>query len=186
MSEAVEECPECPAGLPGWMATFADLMSLLMCFFVLLLSFSEMDVAKYKELAGSMRDAFGVQNEINVRDIPRGTSIIAQEFSPGRPEPTPLNEVRQSTTDVTRNTLDIRVGETGTEEGGEFEDSQREESSPPVDEKQAEQIVLAKLQALIQGNGRGRPRPGVRSEKGNQHRQDRYRNPRPAHCDTGA
>ena len=90
MSDIAEE--EAPAGLPAWMGTFADLMSLLMCFFVLLLSFSEMDVLKYKQLAGSMRDAFGVQREINVKDIPKGTSIIAKEFSPGRPEPTPINE----------------------------------------------------------------------------------------------
>ncbi|MFN3165124.1 MAG: flagellar motor protein MotB, partial [Pseudohongiellaceae bacterium] len=51
-------------GLPQWMATFADLMALLLCFFVLLLSFSEMDVLKYKQVAGSMAQAFGVQNEI--------------------------------------------------------------------------------------------------------------------------
>ncbi|PCJ12760.1 MAG: hypothetical protein COB04_17330 [Gammaproteobacteria bacterium] len=102
-----EECPPCPAGMPAWVMTFADLMSLLMCFFVLLLAFSEMDVMKYKQVAGSMRDAFGVQNEIKKKDIPRGTSVVAQEFSPGRPDPTPLNEVRQKTTDMTRSTLDV-------------------------------------------------------------------------------
>ena len=48
-------------GGAGWIMTFADLMSLLMCFFVLLLSFSEMDVLKFKRLAGSMHQAFGVQ-----------------------------------------------------------------------------------------------------------------------------
>lgn len=103
--------PPCPAGLPAWLATFGDLMSLLMCFFVLLLSFSEMDVLKFKQLAGSMREAFGVQNQIKVEDIPKGTSIIAQEFSPGRPEPTPLNEVRQMTVNNDMNTLDIRSKE---------------------------------------------------------------------------
>ncbi len=109
MSDDTEhECPPCPAGLPAWLATFGDLMSLLMCFFVLLLSFSEMDVLKFKQLAGSMREAFGVQNQIKVEDIPKGTSIIAQEFSPGRPEPTPLNEVRQMTINNDMNTLDIR------------------------------------------------------------------------------
>ena len=47
---AEQECPKCPPeGLPAWMGTFADLMSLLMCFFVLLLSFSEMDVLKFKQ-----------------------------------------------------------------------------------------------------------------------------------------
>ena len=41
-------------GAPAWVVTFADLMSLLLCFFVLLLSFSEMDRQKYKEVAGSL------------------------------------------------------------------------------------------------------------------------------------
>ena len=49
------ECPECPKGLPAYLATFADLMSLLMCFFVLLLAFSEMDVQKYKQVAATER-----------------------------------------------------------------------------------------------------------------------------------
>jgi chemotaxis protein MotB len=103
----MEEAEEAPAGLPGWVMTFADLMTLLMCFFVLMLSFSEMDVAKFKQLAGSMQEAFGVQAEIEVRTIPKGTSIIAQEFSPGRPERTILNEVRQFTINSTRNSLNV-------------------------------------------------------------------------------
>lgn len=112
-----DDSPPCPTCLPAWLATFADLMSLLMCFFVLLLSFSEMDVLKYKQLAGSMAAAFGVQNTINAKDIPKGTSIIAQEFSPGRPEPTPIVEVKQSTTDKTQANMDIScpVGETDSE-----------------------------------------------------------------------
>ena len=94
------------AGVPAWVMTFADLMTLLMCFFVLLLAFSEMDVARFKQLSGSMKEAFGVQSEIDVRTIPKGTSLIAQEFSPGKPEPTPLNVVRQFTIDTNQNTLD--------------------------------------------------------------------------------
>jgi chemotaxis protein MotB len=77
-----------------------------MCFFVLLLSFSEMDIAKFKQLSGSMKDAFGVQAEIEVKTIPKGTSVVAQEFSPGKPEQTPFNAVRQFTIDSNRNTLD--------------------------------------------------------------------------------
>ena len=75
-------------------------------FFVLLLAFSEMDVAKFKQLSGSMREAFGVQADIEVRTMPKGTSVVAQEFSPGKPEPTPINTVRQFTIDSNRNTLD--------------------------------------------------------------------------------
>ena len=76
-----EECKCPPPGLPAWMGTFADLMSLLMCFFVLLLSFAEMDAMKFKRLAGSMAQAFGVQNKLKVKDPPKGTSLIALEFS---------------------------------------------------------------------------------------------------------
>lgn len=106
-----EQGCECEPGLPAWMGTFADLMSLLMCFFVLLLSFSEMDAMKFKRLAGSMAQAFGVQNKLNVTDIPKGTSIIAQEFSPGRPEPTPINEIWQKTDDLTEMSLEVECSE---------------------------------------------------------------------------
>ncbi len=98
-------------GAPAWVMTFADLMSLLMCFFVLLLSFSEMDVQKYKQVAGSLREAFGVQRLVESKIMPKGTSIIAQEFSPGRPTPTPINEVRQQTTDETKENLDFSDSE---------------------------------------------------------------------------
>ncbi len=94
-------------GLPAWVMTFADLMSLLMCFFVLLLSFSEMDVSKYKEMAGSMKNAFGVQRDIKVREPPKGINVIAREFSPGIPEPTVMNVVRQMTTNDLRVNLDL-------------------------------------------------------------------------------
>ena len=87
--------------------TFADLMTLLICFYVLMLSFSEMDVAKFKELAGSVQNAFGVQTEIEVKSMPRGTSIIAREFSPGRPEPSAVETIRQFTINSNMNTLDV-------------------------------------------------------------------------------
>ncbi|WP_086929790.1 flagellar motor protein MotB [Agarilytica rhodophyticola] len=120
MSDEDEEggC-DCPPGLPPWMGTFADLMSLLMCFFVLLLSFSEMDAMKFKRLAGTMAQAFGVQNKLNVTDIPKGTSIIAQEFSPGRPESTPINEIWQHTEDITEMSLEVDCNEEFTVEQGD-------------------------------------------------------------------
>ncbi len=102
MSDGAEVKKKCPTGIPAWVMTFADLMSLLLAFFVLLFSFSTMDIAIYKEIAGSLRDAFGVQREIVAKESPRGINIIAREFSPGRPQPTPINEVRQMTTDESR------------------------------------------------------------------------------------
>ena len=100
MSDAGEFAEKkCPDGIPAWVLTFADLMSLLLAFFVLLFSFSEMDKHVYKEMAGSMKDAFGVQRDIKAKEPPKGINVIAREFSPGKPDPTPFNEVRQSTTD---------------------------------------------------------------------------------------
>ena len=89
-----------------------------MCFFVLLLSFSEMDVLKFKQIAGSMEFAFGVQNQVKVEDIPKGTSVIAQEFSPGKPEPTPIEIVTQQTIEVTKAKLDFQDGKSS-KVGGE-------------------------------------------------------------------
>ncbi len=102
-----EECNCPPEGLPDYMGTFADLMALLMCFFVLLLAFSEMDVLKFKQIAGSMKFAFGVQNKIEVKDIPKGTSIIAQEFSPGKPTPTMIEAIMQHTVEITKESLEF-------------------------------------------------------------------------------
>ncbi len=123
--EEVEEDSGKEGGGAGWLATFADLMSLLMCFFVLLLSFSEMDVLKFKRLAGSMKQAFGVQQKLRVNDPPKGTSIIAQEFSPGTPRPTPLNQIWQKTTDESRNSLDVACQDMGSSNSGESGDAQK-------------------------------------------------------------
>lgn len=46
-------------GLPPWMATFADMVTLLLCFFVLLLSFAKQDLDKFRDVLGSLKDAFG-------------------------------------------------------------------------------------------------------------------------------
>lgn len=86
------------AGTPAWVVTFADLMSLLMCFFVLLLSFSEIDAMKFRQIAQELSKAFGVQREVPALETPQGTSPVFQHFSPGRPDPTALDEVRQTTT----------------------------------------------------------------------------------------
>ncbi|MBE1277127.1 flagellar motor protein MotB [Enterovibrio baiacu] len=128
-----EECKCPPPGLPAWMGTFADLMSLLMCFFVLLLSFSEMDVLKFKQIAGSMKFAFGVQNLLEVKDIPKGTSVIAQEFRPGRPEPTPIEVIMQQTIDMTQRSLDFQDGESD-RAGGSQRDSAKLEGGSTASE----------------------------------------------------
>ncbi len=63
----------------GWFVSFADLMGLMMSFFVMLVAFSTMDNNKLKIVAGSMRDAFGVQTEA------RYTGIVESDGLPTRP-----------------------------------------------------------------------------------------------------
>jgi chemotaxis protein MotB len=53
----------------GWFVTFADLMGLLVSFFVMLVAFSTQDAAKLQVVAGSMRDAFGVQDKVRYSGI---------------------------------------------------------------------------------------------------------------------
>jgi chemotaxis protein MotB len=141
MSE-MEQQPKADEGVPPWVMTFADLMTLLMCFFVLLLAFSEMDTAKFKELAGSMQDAFGVQAEVEVRTMPKGTSLIAREFSPGKPEPTALNEIRQFTVDSNQNTLDAMNPEKNDEEVKRTQDHARRLREALRDEIAAGSIAI--------------------------------------------
>lgn len=105
MSERAE-CPKCKPGAPTWIVTFADLMSLLLTFFVLLLSFATMDIIKFRQMAASLKNAFGVQTEIDAYETVKGTSVVAEHFTPGTVDPTPLNEIRQSTTEE-RPYLDI-------------------------------------------------------------------------------
>ena len=86
--EGGEDCPNCPpAGAPLWMATFADMMSLLLCFFVLILSFAEMNVPKYKQISGSLQSAFGIQRIVPVVEPPKAQSLIAKAL-PSVAQPT--------------------------------------------------------------------------------------------------
>lgn len=158
MSDEEHEC-DCPAGLPPWLATFADLMSLLMCFFVLLLSFSEMDAIKFKRLAGSMAEAFGIQNQLNVVDVPKGTSIIAQEFSPAIPDPTPINEIWQKTEDITEmslevkenNEYDVEAGDVNQEAGIKARIKEQLEELIAETKQDAQQLANALYKEIVAG-----------------------------------
>ncbi len=148
MSDAPPPPPQ-DEGLPAWVMTFADLMSLLMCFFVLLLSFSEMDVAKFKQLAGSMEKAFGVQREIKAKEIPKGTSIIMKEFSSGRPDPSVLPVVRQHTTEDLRRNLDVPDG--GKQDSGENE-AQKQKDEAEAEKKKQVEIRIQEVQVEVEAD----------------------------------
>lgn len=106
--EEEEECPKCPpAGAPAWMATFADMATLLMAFFVLILSFAEFNVPKFKQISGSLKNAFGIQRIVPVVEQPKGTTVLSLDFSPS-PAPSVTKNLTQQTTDAEQKNLDLK------------------------------------------------------------------------------
>lgn len=87
----------------GWFVTFADLMALLVAFFVMLVAFSTQDQAKLQVVAGSMRDAFGVQDKVRYSGIiellglptrPKLKSVANIDPSEASATPGPNNKAR--------------------------------------------------------------------------------------------
>ena len=107
--EEEHTCPECPAkGAPAWMATFADMATLLMAFFVLILSFAEFNVPKFKQISGSMKNAFGIQRVIPVVEQPKGTTLLSLNFSPN-PTPAITENLKQQTTETDQPKVEIKT-----------------------------------------------------------------------------
>ena len=106
IEEEEEECPKCPpVGAPAWMATFADMATLLMAFFVLILPFAEFNVPKFKQISGSLRNAFGVQKIVPIVEQPKGTTVLSLNFSPS-PAKSVTNEMTQQTTNINQPDLE--------------------------------------------------------------------------------
>ncbi len=118
--EGCPECPKCPpVGAPAWMATFADMATLLMAFFVLILSFAEFNVPKFKQISGSLKNAFGVQRVVPIVEQPKGTTVLSLNFSPS-PNPSISTDMTQQTTSVTQPDLELKQ-KTKEDDGGESE-----------------------------------------------------------------
>jgi len=137
IEEEEEECPKCPpVGAPAWMATFADMATLLMAFFVLILSFAEFNVPKFKQISGSLRNAFGVQKIVPIVEQPKGTTVLSLNFSPS-PSKSVTNEMTQQTTQI--NQPDLEVQNKTKDSDGEAEDN-------------AEDVVKALEDAIARGD----------------------------------
>ena len=89
------------------MATFADMATLLMAFFVLILSFAEFNVPKFKQISGSLKNAFGVQRLVPVVEQPKGTTVLTLNFSPS-PSPSVTKEMTQETTTLEQPELEVK------------------------------------------------------------------------------
>ena len=92
-------------GAPEWMVTFGDLMSILVCFFVLLISFSIQDTKKLQVVAGSMREAFGSTKSRAL------SGVIEKDGNPFR------DQVKDASTDLTRSKLDEADDGVSTDKG---------------------------------------------------------------------
>ena len=141
-----EDCPKCPpAGAPAWMATFADMATLLMAFFVLILSFAEFNVPKFKQISGSLKEAFGVQKVVPVVEQPKGTTVIELNFSPN-PDPSISTTLRQDTTELQKPELELKTETEKSPEGtGDENKSQSDfEGAGGEGEEQLDATELAK------------------------------------------
>ena len=132
-----EDCPKCPpAGAPAWMATFADMATLLMAFFVMILSFAEMNVPKFKQIQGSLKNSFGVQRLIPIVEQPMGTSIITQNFSPS-PSPSITNNMTTETTQIEQPELKIPSDVKDSEGANEMSEGKEDEEGLGGENKDA-------------------------------------------------
>jgi chemotaxis protein MotB len=119
IEEQEEECPKCPpVGAPAWMATFADMATLLMAFFVLILSFAEFNVPKFKQISGSLKNAFGVQKIVPIVEQPKGTTVLSLNFSPS-PAKSVTDEMTQQTTETTKPELETQTKTKDSDGNGE-------------------------------------------------------------------
>lgn len=126
-----EEEEKCPAGLPGWMATFSDLMTLLLTFFVLLLSMANMDPIKAQAGSKSVKDALaGVSLFANV-------TVAGTPASPQVLIPSPLYE-----TEMTKKRIPVEDNKKDIEKNSESQDDQDNEKNDKQKEQEAKQSRL--------------------------------------------
>ena len=120
--EKEETCPDCPTGAPAWMVTYSDLVTLLLTFFVLLLSMANMDPVKFTEASSSLKDAFGMHNEPAHVDF----------AIPVLPSPpiTPYSPIQQHTTQKVYDKIKSQI------------DSRRLENNVGVIQNDDESIIL--------------------------------------------
>lgn len=134
--KAEEPDCSCPGGAPGWMATFADMATLLMAFFVLILSFASVNVPKFEQVSGSLKVAFGVKRVIPAIEIPMGETLLRSEFTPTNAENTLIPDKSQKTEDTTKKRI---------------KDLTEEKDAPFTKEEELAQVMEALEEELAAG-----------------------------------
>lgn len=148
MAEQEEEgekkvkCEDCKPGAPLWMATFADMATLLMAFFVLILSFSDVKVDKYKAVVGSLVNAFGMPK---VQIIPMGTTVMPSDFSPSITRQTPINQLNQEVTDPEKDVPEEK-------KNPDSDDFDVKEEKRKLEQLLKTEITNAQIEVKLEGN----------------------------------
>lgn len=140
-----------------WMTTFADLMSLLLTFFILLLSFAELDIVKYRQLAGALAEAFGVAKEDKL------AGMIELEGVQGRKQSANKDPTRQSLPDFKELRPEVPAeveGEGATAEAGgkmpTLSHEELEQQQEVIKQRKTRELyekLKTELDAEIQGSG---------------------------------
>lgn len=75
------KCPTCKKGTPLWFISWADMVTLLLCLFVIIVAYSTQEKGQFLTLAGSMRDAFGSRYpDASMPPIARGYHLVNMQF----------------------------------------------------------------------------------------------------------
>jgi chemotaxis protein MotB len=136
------DCPQCKSGAPAWMATFADMATLLMAFFVLLLSFSDTELPKFEQLSGSIQAAFGVRKIVPTIQIPAARSLVVETFTPAVAQRTVVDQQTQFGENINAENLVVRDNDAS-------EDFEIEEEFRRVQAALAEAIESGEIEVLI-------------------------------------
>ncbi|MFT5698028.1 MAG: chemotaxis protein MotB [Desulforhopalus sp.] len=139
VEEKQEKCPDCPTGAPAWMVTYSDLVTLLLTFFVLLLSMADMNPVRFTEASSSLKDAFGMHKEPAHVDF----------AIPVLPSPpiTPYSPIQQQTTQKVYDKIKSQI------------DSRRLENNVGVIQNDDESIILRINDSVLFEKGLSRIAP---------------------------
>ena len=147
MGKPKQEDP--PKGSPAWMATFSDLMNLLLCFFVLLFSMSSVDAAKYEQVVQSLHQAFsilpssggggstvtqGMMVSSGITQLPSYTDYFGDSLSKGDGE----DEINAGETDDTKSAMEQLEEAVAEAQASALEDYEQEQLNES--EQMAEKI----------------------------------------------
>ena len=168
------DCEPCDVGAPLYMATFSDMAILLMAFFVLLLSMTEIDLRTWQKITGQIRLAFGTQS-INLDfPIPKAQSMMIDNFSPNeaarnissdvRQKMEPEGQLRVRNTETFDNRFDIEREFLILEAALESEISKGEVNVKIIDEQLVVEVPNTTA-SLGDGSSQSRERSGVVSQQ---------------------